>query len=398
MLTWQTAYLKAHHRVEFVAANMSCEMSSSDKIKDFVDDARRAGIPVLPPDIERSEWEFLPEGDGIRFGFGAVKGTGKKAIEAFQEGRSKLVKTGKKLGLHSLCAEIDPTEMTRLAWDALIKAGAFDGTGHNRGAVLAALDAAMSESARAASDRRSGQGALFGGFEEAQESTDDSDGIDDAKALDRMDTLRLEHEVLGFYISGHPLEERAGLFAILSTTNTRDLQQLPGGAEVTLGGLIVGMKEVVTRAGKKMARFRLEDLQGGVQVICFPRTYERYREALVDDSVVICRAKVEERDEDAASQAGLLLEEVMDLEQALQSFRGGLVIRVSSADQPKMPALVELVGGHRGGNRLFFEVEGTDGSQRRIRAAERHGVKISAELAQEIDGLLGQGRTKLARI
>ena len=396
LITWQTAFLKAHHRVEFLAANMSCEMQSSDKIKDFLDDARRTRIRILPPDVRASEWEFVPEGEGIRFGFGAIKGTGSKAIEGFAAGRARLLARSKPLGLHALCAEIDPTVMTKPAWEALIKAGAFDSLGHNRGAVLAALDFGMREGARAADDRRSGQGALFGAQEE--ESGDPGDGIDADKALPPSEVLALEHEVLGFYLTGHPLQERAGLFSLLSTTNARDLQSLPGGTEVTLAGLIVGLRETTTKAGKKMARFRLEDLTGGVQVTCFPRTWEEVRALLTDNALVVCRARLEERDAEETVQVGLLLEEVLDLTGALARFHGGLVIHLRPEDQAKVRRLAELVERHRGESRLFLEVEGSDGRNRRVRADDQHGVRISPELASALEGLLGKGRAKLARV
>jgi len=191
---------------------------------------------------------------------------------------------------------VDPSQATKTCWEALIRAGSFDSGGHNRGAVLAALDFAVNEGARLADDRRAGQGNLFGGatFEAVEDA---APAIDDSQALGKAETLSMEYGVLGFYLSGHPLEERAGLFRILSTTNTRDLQRLAGGAEIVLGGLIVGLKVSTTRAGKRMARFRLEDLDGGVNVTCFPRTYEANRDLLVDDQVVICRAKLEERSE-----------------------------------------------------------------------------------------------------
>ena len=220
----------------------------------------------------------------------------------------------------------------------------------------------------------------------------------DAKAFGRADTLRAEHEVLGFYLSGHPLEDRAGLFSILSTTNTRDLQNMAGGAEITLGGLIVGLKENTTRKGKKMARFRLEDLQGGVNVTVFPRTYEENRELLIDDSVVICRAKIEERDEGTQTVVGLLLDEILDLDGALKTFKGGFVIQLDSADHERVQALSEMLENHRGKSRLFFEIQGLDGGLRRVRCNGRHSVKISAELAQDVEKLLGKGKAKLARI
>ena len=210
LITWQTAFLKAHHRIEFVAANMSCEMHSSEKIKELIDDCQAADIAVLPPDIERSDWEFRPEGEAIRFGFGAIKGTGQKAIDALEEGRARMREKGQRLTLHGMCSEIDTTSMTKPAWEALLKAGCFDSSGHNRGAVLAQLDRAMSEGARAADDRRSGQGALFPATDAAGgEAEPEGDGIDDSKACSKQDALRMEYEVLGYYLSGHPLEESA---------------------------------------------------------------------------------------------------------------------------------------------------------------------------------------------
>ncbi len=406
LITWHTAYMKAHHRIEFVAANMSCEMSTSDKIKEFVDDARQTNIPVLPPDIEYSEWEFLPEDQAIRFGFGAIKGTGKKAIEALVEGRNRLLQEKKRIDLHTLCSEVDPQQVTKLAWEAVIKAGSFDSGGHNRGSVLYVLEGAMVEGTRAAEDRRSGQGSLFGtdngpsAAGDAEDSKSESDtGFDPAKALSRQDTLSAEYDVLGFYLSGHPLEDRAGLFSMLSTTDTRQIQELAGGAQVTLGGLVVGLAERMTRAGKKMARFRLEDLLGGVGVTCFPRAFEQFKELLVDDEVIICRAKVEERsDDDATSKVGLLLEEVLGFEEALAKFSGGLIVRLLNEDRDKLQPLARVMGEHRGGNRLFLEVEGRDGRMRRIRADDRFSVKISTPLAQDIEKILGKDRAKLTKI
>ena len=168
---------------------------------------------------------------------------------------------------------------------------------------------------------------------------------------------------------------------------------------MTLGGLIVSFKESLTKTGKKMARFRLEDLKGGVNVTCFPRTYEQFKSLIVEDSVVICRGKLEERtSDDETSTVGLLLDQVMLLEEALQTFKGGLVIRLGPTDDELLPRISSLIGAHRGASRLFFEVEGADGRLRRVRSSERHNVRISTELAKEIESILGSGRTRLARI
>lgn len=399
MITYQTAYLKANHRSAFLAANMSCEMHDSDKIKALIDDAQRAGVAVLPPDIACSGWEFEPEDGNIRFGLGAVKGTGVKAVEAILAARAELEGLPT---LHALCSAVDPAEVTRLTWEALIKAGCFDGSGHNRGAVLHAVGAAVSEGARAAADRRAGQGSLFDapqadGPDEAGGEAEDFDGVDDSKAFGRAETLKAEYEVLGFYLSGHPLEERAGLFSMLSSTTTTELAERTG-QQVTLAGLILGKSEAIVKngrmAGSKMARFRLEDLQGSVGVTCFPRTYEQFRDSIEDDAIVVCTGKVEER----SDEPGLILDQVLSVDEALARFEGGVVIRLEPPDRPRLPDLRQLVGRHKGKNPLYLQVLGEDGRLRRLRSGDSTRVGLSADLAQEVDTLLGKGRVRLARI
>ncbi|HUR26631.1 MAG TPA: DNA polymerase III subunit alpha, partial [Planctomycetota bacterium] len=404
LITYQTAYLKANHRAAFLAANFSCEMGNSDKVKELVDATRKSGVRLLPPDLRVSGWEFEPEGDAIRFGLGAIKGTGQKAVQSLLAARDSVASANPSFGLLELCARTDPTEVTKLTWEALIKAGAFEYTGHNRGAVLAALEAGMSESQRAAADRRAGQISMFdapsgtasNGKGGSRLAVSSGDGIDDARAFTKAETLRAEHDALGFYLSGHPLEERAGLFAMLSNTKTSELAQRMAGGEVLIAGLIVGLAQTVVKtgtfAGKKMARFRLEDLEGNVQVTVFPRTFEQFRHLLADDTVVLARGKLDERGEEPA----LILEELLSVEDALKRFEGGLVVQLVPQDAPQLPALRETLKRHPGKRPLFLLVTGDDGHTRRVRV--EHGVEINAKLAEEVDGLLGKSRVRLARL
>jgi DNA polymerase-3 subunit alpha len=396
LITYQTAYLKANHRTAFLAANMSCEMQDSDKIKAFLDDARRSDIEVHLPDIARSGWHFEPEEGGIRFGFGAIKGTGEKAIRAIIAGRDTLEGAP---SLFNLCQQIDGQEVPKLTWEALIKAGCFDVTGHDRGAILASLDLAMVDGARAARDRKAGQASLFGGPSDApaDEDTAASECIDPSKAFDRQTALRAEYEVLGFYLSGHPLEERAGLFRMLSTTTSVEIAARGAGTQIVLAGLILAKSEMVVKkgrsAGQKMARFQLEDLEGSVNVTVFPRTYEEQRERIQDGAVVVCVGKTDESDEPA-----MLLDEVLDIEQAIARFEGGLMIQVTPDDEGQLPELKQILGRHKGSRPLFLQVRGHDGRSRRVRAGKEATVAISAELANEVDRLLGVGRVSLARV
>jgi DNA polymerase-3 subunit alpha len=298
--------------------------------------------------------------------------------------------------LFELCARTDPHSVPRLTWEALVKAGAFDYTGHNRGALFAALDTAMTESQRAAEDRRSGQGALFG-LDAGPDPEQAADGVDDRHSWSKSETLSAEHEVLGFYHSGHPLEERAGLFEVLSTAKSTDIAARPAGGEVVIAGLIVALSETVvksgTYAGRKMARFRLEDLSGGVNVTVFPRTFDAFRPLLVDNSVIVCRGKVEDR----GDEPGLILDQVSDIDAALRQFEGGVVVQLRPEDGPVLSRLRETIGRHTGKSPLFFRVTGDDGCSRTVRTSSDTQVAISSELATEVDQLLGRGRMRLAR-
>jgi DNA polymerase-3 subunit alpha len=400
VITYQTAYLKANHRAAFLAANLSCEMGDSDKVRDFLDDARRAGIGIRPPDIERSAWEFEADGDGIRFGFGAIKGTGEKAIEALSAARARLRERGARITLHEIAGEVDPAEVGRGNWEALIRAGCFDGSGHDRGALLAALDGALSDAARAAADRRAGQANLFGDEPAAPRdgSARSGDGVDDSKAWSRAESLRGEFEVLGFYLTGHPLEERSGLLSMLSTSRIAELATVPGGSEVTVAGLVLGKSEVIVKtgklAGKRMARFRLEDMSGHVAVTCFPRTWEECGSRIEDGAVLVCRARLEE----GAEEPALLLEEACTVDEALVRFAGCVVVRLGAEDAHLLPGLRAAIERHRGRSPLYLQVTGEDGRSRRIRAGGDLSIEISERFAREIDGLLGRGRLGLARI
>jgi DNA polymerase-3 subunit alpha len=406
LITYQTAYLKAHHRTAFLAANFSCEMGDSDKVKDFLDDCRRSHIEVLPPSARESDWEFVPREEGgrrsIRFGFGAVKGTGQKAIEALMRARARLAAKGTTApGFHDLVTAVDPHEMGKVAWEAIIKAGAFDESGHNRGAVLAALEKAMRDSSVAAADRRSGQISMFdafGGGDGAPAKRAAADGIDARQALGKAEVLALEFEALGFYLSGHPLEERAGLISLLSSSPISKLGECGGGTEVRLAGLVLQKAELLVKSGKmagsKMCRFRLEDLSGSIGVTCFPRTYEEQKHLLEDGAVLLVKGKLEEGTDEPA----LLLDEVWNLTDALAQFRGGLQVQVGPEDRGVLSQLVAACERHRGPSPLFLQARGSDGLTRRIRAGKERSVKISEELARELVDLLGRDRVGLVRV
>ncbi|HIF42023.1 MAG TPA: DNA polymerase III subunit alpha [Planctomycetes bacterium] len=406
MITYQTAFLKANFRTAFMAANLSCEMGDSDKVKSLIDDCQRVSIEITPPDMSRSLWEFSPEGaETIRFGLGAIKGVGSKAVVAMVEGRNNWEQQNpdspsSEMGLHELCSMVDPTAAGKIAWEAVIRAGAFDFTEFNRGAIAAALEGALSEAAGAAADRRSGQMSMLDVFGDPQENASDSDRqscIDPSRSWNRHDTLAAEFEILGFYLSGHPLEERAGLVSLLSTCPTVNLGRYDDGSMVMLAGLVLQAAIVTIRngrmAGKKMARFRLEDLKGSVAVTAFPKTLEKYKDLVVDGATVLAKAKIETR----GDEPSLILEELIPIEDALTRFQGSLQISLGPEDSGLLDRLRSCLGSHSGAIPVQFQVQGNDGSLRRVKLPRESAVALDQDLVLGLQEILGHERLALVK-
>ncbi|MDA1264562.1 MAG: DNA polymerase III subunit alpha [Planctomycetota bacterium] len=400
LITYQTAFMKANFRTAFLAANFSCEMGDSDKVKNFLDDCRRAHIEILPPSAARSCWEFLPEGQSaIRFGFGAVKGTGIKAIEAMERVRAELIEAGRPLTFAEIGRACDPHQVGKIAWDALIRAGAFDETAQDRGCLVATIEGTLRDASEAAADRRAGQVSMFDAFgaDEPEKPAAEAPGLDPRKAWDKAETLANEYEVLGFYMSGHPLEERAGLVELLSSCRIPDLVNLEGGTQVGIAGLVMQKSELIVKsgrmAGQKMCRLRIEDLHGSANVTIFPRTYEECRDLVENGEVLLIRGKTEDSEEPA-----LLADEVYPLEEALGHFRGGLQVMLSPDDQGLLQRLMETLEVHKGKSPLYFSVSGNDGVKRRVAAGPQFRIQISEVLARELSELLGHERVGLVRV
>jgi DNA polymerase-3 subunit alpha len=318
LIAYQTAYLKANYPVEFMTASLNGFRERAEKVAAVVAECRRLGIEVRPPDVQSSQALFTVETDGagepeaIRFGLVAVKNVGEGAIEAIvagREGRSEVSdESGEFRSLDDLCRRVDLRTVNKRVLESLIRAGAMRSVG-GAGTLLMRLDTALETGARHQRDVAAGQGTLFDLFAAPEEplprpALGVGDGAQGAPSvlddeIPRRERLRWEKELLGLYLTEHPLGEIADELPEYVTAYTGDLAEEQDQAKVTLGGILQGVRRVITRAGSTMLVANLEDLQGTVEVVVFPKVFQETANAWSDDAVVLVSGRVDHRDEEA---------------------------------------------------------------------------------------------------
>jgi DNA polymerase-3 subunit alpha len=334
LLGYQTAWLKAHHPAAFLAALLSSEMGSPERVQAALAEARSAGVPVLLPDVNHSLARFSLEPGtggalGLRFGLAAVRHVGEAAMDALVAARAD----GPFTGLQDLLERCDPQQLGAKAVEHLIKGGALDSLSPRGALGRAALFAGLSQAADRASRRReekaSGQGSLFGPSGPAEEEAGPEGqalpalgeslgrgprpGDLAGPEWDELQRLAFEKEALGFYLSGHPLGRYEGLLKLFRCASLATLDAGRDGQPVRVGGVLLGVKQQVTKRGESMARLTLEDLEGVAEVIVWPRVLEAARPSLQKEAALLVRGRLDLSGDEAKISA----EELVPLDQAL---------------------------------------------------------------------------------
>jgi DNA polymerase-3 subunit alpha len=286
-LAYVTAYLKTHYPVEFLSALLTSEMGNTDKVVKYINECREMGIPVLPPDVNSSGRDFSPDGQGIRMGLCAIRNVGAGAADAIFAARES---GGPFTSLYDLCERVDLASVNRRILENFIKAGALASLGGNRAQLTAVLENAMENGQRAWKDRQCGQAGLFGMEAGKPEHTEHP--LPTLPDWTMQQNLSGEKEVLGIFVTGHPLDEFQHKVAELSTHDTETLESLERGAEVALCGILTGIQRKRNKDGKLWAAMRLEDRKGGVEAMAFSTQYDRLLTALVEDQAVLVRGLV----------------------------------------------------------------------------------------------------------
>ncbi|HTW13091.1 MAG TPA: DNA polymerase III subunit alpha, partial [Solirubrobacteraceae bacterium] len=399
LISYRTAWLRANHPAEYMAALISSVMDTKDKVPFFVAQAEQMGIEILPPDVNLSDHEFVVVNGDIRFGLDAVKGVGYAAVEAIKKARAE---GGDFTDIFDFCERIDSRAVNRKAIEALIKCGAFGSTGHTRMGMLAVLEQAQAAGQKAQQDAQIGQASIFDlGFDDGAggAAVKPSHAPIPGGEFEQNELLAMEKESIGLFISAHPLKTLSLAMSTKTDSPLGTLGEVRDGERVTVGGMISQVKRLRTKKGDPMAFATLEDLSGSVELLIFADTLEECGEAVAQDAVVLVKGKLDHKDAARPTVVVSTVERFEPSEEELAAAEkeatrvvtpGALRIRLDAAAvQPDViDDLRELLTNYPGESDVVVELAVSD-RQRRLRLGKDFRVSRGAGLHAELAQLLG---------
>ena len=391
LVAYRTAWLKAHHPVHFMAALLTTEKGNTDKLVQYVNECKEMGIRVLPPDVNTSGLDFTVEGDHVRFGLSAIKNVGEGAIESLLAARRRLDRPFR--SMFELASEIDLRLANKRVFEALAASGALDSFGARRSQLHAAVDAALEWGQKRRTDRESGQGNLFGGGA-AQDAAPDapSGGLPDILDWDERTRLAQEKATLGFYVSGHPLESLRDLLADFASHGTASLRELASGSEASVGGIVTDLRKRKSKKGSWWGSFQLEDLEGQIEVLAFPKAFEQFQSLLENDRAVLITGRVESEE----GRVRLSADEVASLDDLREKKAESVQIRLDAAelDDTLIARLKRAVEDHRGDVSVYLEIVRPGDFRLVARVEPTLRVTPSHRLSAALESVLGPGRVR----
>ncbi|MGH9326362.1 MAG: DNA polymerase III subunit alpha [Terriglobia bacterium] len=391
LVAYRTAYLKAHYPVEFMSALLTAEIGNQEKLTHYLNQCRDMGISILPPDVNSSDHAFTPAGSGIRFGLTAIKNVGEAAIESVVQARKRL---GRFDHLFQFCENVDLRLLNKRVIESLIKAGAMDFLGARRAQMMAALDRAMDLGQKHQRQESAGQGGLFGAFEQGDPLK--SISLPDVPEWTESEKLAGEKEMLGYYITGHPLEKYRDALASLTRYDSVSLEDVAQEATVSLGGILTMVRIRPSRKGDLWASATLEDLRGTIELLVFPQTLQQFQSLLKPDAVVLVRGRL--RQEEGA-QPKIVVNEVQPIESAAGKANAEVRIRLNLGESPEklLERLEGMLGAHPGQNPVTFELTQPGDFRARLRVRQPPGVKADEALLVELRAVCGAEAVSMER-
>lgn len=383
MIAFQTAYLKAHFPVEFMAALLTSEMSSTEGVVKYIAECRNQGIEVLPPDINQSDINFTVVEDKIRFGLAAVKNVGQGAIELVLDVRKQ---DGPFKSLFDFCERVDHRKVNRRVIESLIKAGAFDSTGARRSQMISVLDEASEIGQKIQKDRTDGQFSLFEGM--AMDSHDIIyPGFPEIEEWNERELLNYEKESLGFFITGHPLARHEPILNKFANADTLKLRELSEGRVVRIGGIVRDYKLYNDRKGEVMAFVTLEDMSGLAEVTLFSSVYSTVSGLIEKDSAIMVEGRVT-RDEKSSK---ILADTVVSINKAEETWTASvhLNLDMTGLDKETLQKLYEILKEHKGTSTAYLHLLMPQRTDTIIALPDSIRVKAGEGLTEAVNKFLG---------
>jgi len=384
VVAYWTAYLKAHYPAEFMAALLSSEMGNAEKLPVFISEAKEMELEILPPDINESHVRFAP-GDGtIRFGMAGIKNVGAGAVEAIVQEREA---HGPFLGLLDFCQRIDTQAVNRKVIESLIRCGAFDAFGSHRGRLFHGLEFALSRASSAQRDRRTGQGNLFALMGNEVDRPEDNE-LPKCKPWHENELLAAEKDLLGVYMSGHPLAQQVDMLKLYSLCTISRLAELQDRTATRLAGIAAKLHRKITKNKDPMAIMELEDLESSVEVVVFPDCYREYGGCLEKDHTLLICGELSNKDD----RPKIIASEIYPLSDAPKYFAEQIRIRVSAANATKesLTQVKELLSRHPGKAPVIIHLEFPGGQTVLLDTDPALSVTPSEELLHELQHRLGE--------
>jgi DNA polymerase III subunit alpha len=379
LLAYQTAYLKTHYPVEFMAALLTSETGNAEKQVKYINEARGMSISILPPDVNESDLYFTPVGEAIRFGMAAIKNVGENTAKAIRDSR---LSQGEFRSLYEFCERIESRFLNKRVFESLIKSGAVDCLGA-RESMLASVDDALAAVQRATRIRESGQHGLFG---TAAAPAAVAFELHEAAPWSEEERLASEYAMLGFYVSGHPLAKYASRLQELKTVSLGEIEGQRNGKEITVAVLIVGVRPMRSRKGARWAIYTIQDMTGIQELLAFPESFAKLEQVLKPRIPLLLKVRVQVEE----SATRLSLQEARGLEQIAEPQAASSLcirMRVEDLSEELLDRLQEILASYPGRNPVVFGLSAPDGAVATLELKDR--VQRSSELVAAIRELCG---------
>ncbi len=381
LLAYETAYLKTHYPVEFMAAMLTSETGNTDKVVKYINEARSMGITVLPPDVNSSSMNFTPLGDQIRFGLCAIKNVGENTVTGILQARETL---GRFTSVFQFCESVDTRQLNKRVLESLVRAGAMDGLGAHRAQMIAVIDRVMERAQKLQRAREAGQHGLFGGSSPSATHMP-AEELPDTPEWPEHELLAAEYATLGFYISGHPLDKYAGRLKDLTAIELSTVEGTCNGEDIVVAGIIAQSRPMRSKRGARWMILTLQDRTGVIEALVFPEAFQKLEPILKAATPLLVKGRVSV--EDVGTR--LIVSDARVLDQVTDRPPSLLRVRVDlkALDTSVLEQLGALFTSRPGRCRVAFELVHDDGTEATIEAAS--AVRADSELVERVRAICG---------